>query len=65
MTTQAEQILENILVDQLKQLGYQKVIIRDETDLLNNLKSQAIDTLRSIYGLSVGSYGRVGEKHVP
>jgi len=40
MTTQAEQILENKLVDQLIALGYHKVIIKDENDLLENLKSQ-------------------------
>ena len=40
MTTQPEQILENNLVAQLEGLGYQKVIIRDENDLLANLKSQ-------------------------
>src|SRR5690554_4622320 len=40
MTTQPEQILENNLVTQLEKLGYQKVVIRDENDLLANLKSQ-------------------------
>ena len=40
MTTQPEQILENNLVAQLQRLGYQKVIIRDENELLTNLKSQ-------------------------
>src|SRR3546814_190526 len=40
MTIQPEQILENILIDQLQQLGYEKVVIRDETTLLANLKSQ-------------------------
>lgn len=40
MTTQPEQILENSLVDQLQQLGYHNVPIRDETDLLANLKNQ-------------------------
>lgn len=40
MTTQPEQILENNLIDQLTQLGYKKVIIKDETDLLENLKNQ-------------------------
>ena len=40
MTTQPEQILENNLVTQLEGLGYQKVVIRDENDLLANLKSQ-------------------------
>lgn len=40
MTSQPEQLLENNLVGQLVQLGYDKVIIKDETDLLNNLKLQ-------------------------
>ena len=40
MTTQPEQILENNLVEQLKKLGYKKVSIKDERDLLTNLKSQ-------------------------
>ncbi len=40
MTTQPEQILENNLVSQLVKLGYKQVIIRDENDLLANLKSQ-------------------------
>ncbi len=40
MTTQPEQILENNLVAQLEKLGYKKVVIKDETDLLANLKSQ-------------------------
>lgn len=40
MTTQPEQILENNLIEQLKGLGYKSVIIRDEKDLLVNLKTQ-------------------------
>ncbi|WP_430972513.1 type I restriction endonuclease subunit R [Sunxiuqinia rutila] len=40
MNTQAEQILENNLVAQLERLGYKKVLIRDEADLLINLKKQ-------------------------
>ena len=40
MTTQPEQALENNLVQQLQQLGYQKVLIPDEAALLKNLKSQ-------------------------
>jgi len=40
MTTQPEQILENNLVAQLEKLGYKKVVIREEKDLLANLKSQ-------------------------
>lgn len=40
MTTQPEQILENNLVAQLEKLGYKKVVIKEEKDLLTNLKSQ-------------------------
>ena len=40
MNTQPEQILENSLVSQLEQLGYKKVVIKNETDLLANLKTQ-------------------------
>ena len=40
MTTQPEQILENNLVAQLQKLGYKSVVIKDENDLLANLKSQ-------------------------
>jgi type I restriction enzyme, R subunit len=40
MNTQPEQILENSLVSQLEQLGYKKVVVKNETDLLANLKTQ-------------------------
>lgn len=40
MTTQPEQTLENNLVAQLVGLGYKKVEIKDEKDLLANLKQQ-------------------------
>ncbi len=40
MTTQPEQTLENNLVIQLEKLGYKKVPIKGEADLLQNLKSQ-------------------------
>lgn len=40
MTTQPEQILENNLVAQLDKLGYKKVVIKDEKDLLTNLRTQ-------------------------
>ena len=40
MTSQPEKILENNLVLQLQKLGYQKVSIKDENDLLANLKKQ-------------------------
>lgn len=40
MTTQPEYILEENLVNQLQELGYTKVVIKDEHDLLVNLKTQ-------------------------
>lgn len=40
MGTQPEQILENNLVDQLVILGYQQITIKDENDLISNLKTQ-------------------------
>jgi type I restriction enzyme R subunit len=35
MNTQPEQILENNLVTQLQSLGYEKVVIRDERELVS------------------------------
>ncbi|WDI30269.1 type I restriction endonuclease subunit R [Hyphococcus flavus] len=40
MTTQPEQVLEDNLVEQLETLGYDRVTIRDENDLIANLKTQ-------------------------
>ena len=40
MMTQPEQFLENQLVEQLQKLGYAYVAIKDEKDLLANLKRQ-------------------------
>ncbi len=40
MTLQSEQTLENNLVEQLVGLGYESVTLRDEADLLLNLKQQ-------------------------
>lgn len=40
MTSQPEQILENSLVAQLVQLGYERVSIKDEEAMLANLKRQ-------------------------
>jgi type I restriction enzyme R subunit len=40
MTTEPEQILEDNLISQLVALGYEKVQIQDEADLLSNLKTQ-------------------------
>lgn len=40
MTIQPEQILENNLIEQLQKLRYKKVVIKNENDLLANLKLQ-------------------------
>jgi len=40
MTTESEYILEENLINQLVEIGYTKVTIKDETDLLANLKTQ-------------------------
>ncbi|KFN38997.1 MAG: deoxyribonuclease HsdR [Sulfuricurvum sp. MLSB] len=40
MSTQSEAILEDNLLKQLVSLGYEKVLIRDESELLANLKKQ-------------------------
>lgn len=40
MTTQSELQLENELIAQLNRLGYERVTIKDESQLLSNLKAQ-------------------------
>ena len=40
MTVESEYQLENELISQLKQLGYAAVTIKDERQLLSNLKTQ-------------------------
>lgn len=40
MTTQSEQILEHNLLASLTSNGYEKVILKDEKDMLSNLKTQ-------------------------
>ena len=40
MTTQSEQALENKLIHQLTENGYEQVCIKDEVDLIQNLKGQ-------------------------
>ncbi|NDV17714.1 HsdR family type I site-specific deoxyribonuclease [Muricauda sp. TY007] len=49
MTTQPEYILEENLVEQLQDLGYTKVSIKDEVELLANLKSQLEKHNRTTY----------------
>jgi len=40
MAKQPEQILENQLIVQLQKMGYGLVLLKDETDLIYNLKTQ-------------------------
>lgn len=40
MTVQSEYQLENELIGQLQQLGYASVLLKDEGQLLSNLKTQ-------------------------
>src|SRR5579863_2884819 len=40
MTTESEQALENSLIAQLERMKYERVIVRGEADLLENLKAQ-------------------------
>ncbi len=49
MTKQPEYILEENLVAQLRELGYQKVVIADENQLIENLKAQLQKHNKSTY----------------
>ncbi len=40
MTTQSEQVLENNLIDQLVGMGYERVQIADEAEMVANLRTQ-------------------------
>lgn len=40
MTTESEQTLENNLLRQLVRQGYERVVVRDEAELVANLKRQ-------------------------
>lgn len=57
MTTQPEQTLENNLVAQLVQLGYEKVVVGNEQDLLTNLKRQ-LEKHNKVQ-LSAGSFAQI------
>lgn len=41
MTTQSEQALENSLIKQLQGMKYERVTVRDEKDLLANLRPKS------------------------
>ena len=57
MTTQSEQQLENALIDQLQTLGWERVVIPDETALISNLKAQ-LEKHNSL-SLSDGEFGQI------
>ncbi|MCO8060063.1 type I restriction endonuclease subunit R [Acinetobacter towneri] len=58
MTVQSEQQLENELIGQLKQLGYATVSIKDESQLLSNLKTQ-IERANGLAPLSEAEWKQV------
>ncbi|MHA3091316.1 type I restriction endonuclease subunit R [Acinetobacter brisouii] len=58
MSTQNEQQLENELIAQLQHLGYQRVSIKDESQLLSNLKTQ-IERANELAPLSVTEWKQV------
>lgn len=58
MTVQSEQQLENELIAQLQHLGYQRVSIKDESQLLSNLKTQ-IERANELAPLSATEWKQV------
>ncbi|MDM1717950.1 type I restriction endonuclease subunit R [Acinetobacter towneri] len=58
MTVQSEYQLENELIGQLKQLGYATVSIKDESQLLSNLKTQ-IERTNGLAPLSTTEWKQV------
>ncbi|WP_151710936.1 type I restriction endonuclease subunit R [Acinetobacter brisouii] len=58
MTVQSEQQLENGLIAQLQHLGYQRVSIKDESQLLSNLKTQ-IERANGLAPLSATEWKQV------
>ena len=58
MSTQSERELENKLIEQLVQLGYKFVTIRDENELVANLKTQ-LEELNSIEPLSEKEFDQI------
>ena len=58
MSKQSEAVLEENLIRQLSgELGYEKVIIKDESDLLANLKSQL--EIHNKITITQSEFGRV------
>ena len=58
MTVQSEQQLENELIAQLKTLGYASITIKDERQLLSNLKTQ-IECTNNLTPLSYSEWKQV------
>jgi type I restriction enzyme R subunit len=58
MSVQSEAQLENELIEQLKQLGYNQVDVKDETQLLSNLKLQ-VERANGITSFSANEWAQV------
>ena len=58
MSVQSEAQLENELIEQLKNLGYHQVDLKDETQLLSNLKIQ-VERANGIASFSANEWAQV------
>ena len=58
MSVQSEAQLENELIQQLKNLGYHQVDLKDETQLLSNLKIQ-VERANDITSFSANEWAQV------
>ncbi len=58
MSVQSEAQLENQLIEQLKNLGYHQVDLKDETQLLSNLKIQ-VERANGIASFSANEWAQV------
>ena len=58
MSVQSEAQLENELIQQLKNLGYHQVDLKDETQLLSNLKIQ-VERANGIASFSANEWAQV------
>ena len=58
MSVQSEAQLEHELIEQLKQLGYQQVEVKDENQLLSNLKIQ-VERANDITSFSANEWAQV------
>lgn len=58
MSVQSEAQLENELIEQLKNLGYHQVDLKDENQLLSNLKIQ-VERANDITSFSANEWAQV------